>query len=453
MLAAVTEAPPETLKPPAERSPLALPAGLRWRYAWTILRRHFRRNQLLLRTAALTYATLLSSVPSLAILLSLLRAFGVEGRVLPFLIQRLRIGGDQPVEVILGTVERLDPAALGAFGVIGLLGASLLLLAQVDGAFNAIWGVRENRSLAARLLGYGGLLILGPLWIALWTSAVSSLKLALAAWPGDVSILLTTLPRLAGTLLVFVVLTALIRVTPNTRVRFLPAAGGAAIATGLLEISQALFVGWVKTSVAYDIVYGAFAALPVFLAWIYLNWLVVLLGVEASYLLQHLPTWLREAGEPHALTWEEREQLALASAALLAEADKPLAVETLGDGLEVSGRLVQHALDDLEDLDLVRALSSDREGQVVAYEARPALQELSLAKLRRDLRRLREPATPADLPAHLRPPPGWVRLLEPWEKASDAAYGEWTTLELARAMRGRNAGGGKAEAPDRGGGG
>lgn len=435
----MTDSPPAPAASRRAPSPLTLPAGARWRYAWTILRRDFRQNQLLLRTAALTYATLLSSVPSLAIVLSLLRAIGVEGRVLPFVIQRLRIGGDQPVEVIVATVERLDPAALGAFGVIGLLGASLLLLAQVDGAFNAIWGVRENRPLMARLLGYGGLLILGPLWIALWTSAVSSLKLALAAWPGDLSFVTATLPRLAGTLLVFVVLTALIRVTPNTRVRFLPAAGGAALATGLLELSQLLFVTWVRTSVTYDIVYGAFAALPVFLAWIYLNWLVVLLGVEASYLLQHLPTWLREAGEPHALSWEEREQLALAGGALLADSAVPLDAEKLGDALEVSGRLVQRALDDLTDLGLARAMSSDREGQVAAYEAAPALRDLPLSELRRELRRLREPATPADLPAHQPPAPAWVRLLEPLEAVSDAAYGNWTTRDLARAIRGRGA--------------
>lgn len=420
---------------------MVLPAGQRWRYAWTILLRHFGQNQLLLRTAALTYATLLSSVPFLAILLSLLRAFGVEGRVLPYLIQRLRIGGDQPVEVILGTVERLDPAALGAFGVIGLLGAALLLLAQVDGAFNAIWGVRENRPLTARLMGYGGLLVLGPLWIALWTSAVSSLKLAISAWPAEFSTLAPTLTRVAASLLVFLVLAALIRVTPNTRVRLLPAAAGAALATGLLEVSQALFVTWVKTSVAYDIVYGAFAALPVFLAWIYLNWLVVLLGVEASYLVQHLPTWLREAGEPDTLTWEEREQLALASAALLAGAGRAMEVEELGNALEVSGRLVQHAIDDLVDLNFAASVS-DEDGQTSAYEARPGLGELPLSRLRRDLRRLRPPgaAPPLAVPRYSLPPrptPPWATILEPLQAGSDAAYGDWTTARLGKALRAR----------------
>lgn len=410
---------------------------MRLRYAWTILRRHFGENMLLLRTAALTYATLLSSVPFLAILLSLLRAFGVEDRVLPFVVERLRIGGDRPAEVILNTVDRLNPAALGGFGVIGLLFAAILLLAQVDGAFNAIWGVRENRSFTRRLAGYGGLLVLGPLWIALWTSGVSSLKLALSAWPAEFSLLAHWLTRLAGSALVFLVLTALIRFTPNTRVRLLPAAAGAAIATGLLEISQALFVTSIKTSVAYDIVYGAFAALPIFLAWIYLNWLVVLLGVEASYLVQHVPTWLREAEEPHAPTWEEREQLALASAALLAVAESPMAVEVLAEKLEVSGRFVQHPLDDLVDLGYVSSISDPQLGPVAAYQAMPSLKHLSLAALRRELRQLRPPMVFIDYSVPVGPMPDWVNVLKPLLAKSDDAFGEWTTEQLAEALAAR----------------
>ena len=81
----------------------------RWRVAWELLRRHFGENQLLLRASALTYATLLSSVPFLAVLLSILRGLGVEDRVLPILVDRLRIGGDEPATVILSTVERLNP--------------------------------------------------------------------------------------------------------------------------------------------------------------------------------------------------------------------------------------------------------------------------------------------------------------------------------------------------------
>jgi membrane protein len=405
----------------------------RWRYAWAILKRHFAENQLLLRVAALTYATLLSSVPFLAVVVSLLRAFGVEQRVLPVLVERLRIGGDVPTEVILDSVARLSAGALGAAGAVGLLFAALLLLAQVDGAFNAIWGVRENRPLTTRLVGYGGLLIIGPMWIALWTSAVSSFKLAVSAWPGGLSTLGLTLARTGGPLLVLLVLTALYIVTPNTRVRFLPAFAGALIATILLELSQMLFVTSIKTSAAYEIVYGTLAALPIFLAWIYLNWLMVMLGAEAAYLVQNVPTWLQESEEPESLSWDERERMALASSALLAADEKPIPVDRLAKQLSVSPRLVHRPLDDLEDSGWIVPVRDDR-GQATAYIARAELRHKTLAEVRRTLRALGVVSALGGRPPAFRVKPSWMTVLEPLERDSDRPFETVTTLELAELL-------------------
>jgi membrane protein len=418
---------------PAKATPLSERPWGRWRYAWAILQRHFNEHQLLLRVAALTYATLLSSVPFLAVVVSLLRAFGVEDRVLPVLVERLRIGGDMPTEVILESVSRLSAGALGAAGAVGLLFAALLLLAQVDGAFNAIWGVRENRPLTARLVGYGGLLIIGPMWIALWTSAVSSFKLAVSAWPEGLSTVGLTLARTGGPLLVLLVLTALYIITPNTRVRFLPAFAGALIATLLLELSQLLFVTSIKTSAAYEIVYGALAALPIFLAWIYLNWLMVLLGAEAAYLVQNVPTWLQESEEPGTLAWDERERLALASAAMLAAEEKPMPVEQLAGLLMVSPRLVHRPLDDLEDSGWIVPVRDDR-GQATAYIARPELRRATLGEVRRTLRQLGVKSMIGDRQRAFRVEPSWMAVLEPLESEGDRPFDTVSTLELAEML-------------------
>ena len=406
---------------------------LRWHYAWVILKRHFSENQLLLRGAALTYATLLSSVPFLAVVLSLLRALGVEEQFLPFLVDRLQIGGEQPAEIILSTAKSLHPAALGAAGAIGLLFAALLLLAQVDSTFNAIWGVRENRPLMARLVGYGGLLIVGPLWIALWTSAVSSFKLAAAAWPGALSEMGLTVAQIGGPLLIFLVLTALYTVTPNTHVRLRAAVAGAVLATLMLEVSQILFVTWVKTSVAYDIVYGTFAALPIFLAWIYLNWLTVLLGAEAAYLTQNMPTWLSEAEEPQSLAWDERERLVLASAALLAASSDEIPVDRLAHELGVSPRLVHRPLDDLEDSGWIVPVHDSR-GQVSAYRAQSKLQGVTLADVRRSLRALGGKSAIGSRQRALRTTPAWMAVLEPLERDGDRPFEAITPIDLAKLL-------------------
>lgn len=409
------------------------PPGLQWRNAWTLLRRHFREDQLLLRASSLTYASLLSAVPFLAVVFSVLRAFGIEDRVLPWLVARLRIGGEGPTAVLLSLVEGLNPAALGAAGALGLLVAAMLLLAQVDSTFNAVWGVRENRKFTARLVGYGGVLVLGPLWIAVWTTLISWARLTVSSWSPGWSSLGYLLVRIASPALGLIVLFLLYLIAPNTRVRLRAAGLGALVAVALLELNQFIFVGWVKTSVAYNVVYGAFAAFPIFLFWMYSNWVAVLVGAETGYLVQNVPTWLREVEEESGhLAWADRQRLALAAAALLAvrgEAE----VDRLAAALEVSPRLIHRPLDDLQDAGWLDPVT-DVNGQVTGYRARPELSLATLAQLRRSLRALGE-ETPAGIRQRaLLGAPSWVAVLEPLEREAERPFESWSALELAHKL-------------------
>lgn len=414
--------------------PLDRPAyGLQWRNAWTLLRRHFREDQLLLRAAALTYATLLSAVPFLAVVLSVIRAFGIEDRVLPWVVERLRIGGEGPTAVLLGLVQHLNPAALGAAGALGLLVSAILLLAQVDSTFNAVWGVRENRKLTARLVGYGGVLVLGPLWIAVWTTVLSWARIAVSSWAPEWSTLGYLLLRIASPLLGLIVLLLLYLIAPNTRVRFRAALAGALVAATFLEVNQFVFVGWVKTSVAYNAVYGAFAAFPIFLGWMYSNWVAVLVGAEAGYLVQNVPTWLREVGEESGLlAWVDRERLALAAGALIA-ARGPLDADRLAEALEVSPRLIHRPLDDLQDAGWLDPVM-DANGQVSGYRARPELSLATLAQVRRSLRALGEESSTGIRQRALVGAPPWVAILEPLERAAERPFESWSALQLAERL-------------------
>jgi membrane protein len=433
-------APPAPPPVRGERTPPPRPAagprpGLHWRNAWTILQRHFRENQLLLRASALTYATLLSAVPFLAVVLAVIRAFGIEERVLPWVVARLRIGGDQVTAVLLSLVQRLNPAALGAAGALGLVVAAFLLLAQVDSAFNAVWGVRENRKLTARLVGYGGVLVLGPLWVAVWTTVLSWARMSVSTWSHEWSSLGYLLVRIASPALGLVVLTLLYLIAPNTRVRLTAAFLGALGASVFLELNQFVFVSWVKTSVGYSVVYGAFAAVPIFLFWMYSNWVAVLVGLEVAYLVQNVPTWLREAKEPEHLAWEDRERLALAAAALLA-ARGELDAERLGEALEISPRLMHRPLDDLQDAGWIDPVS-DANGQVVGYRGRPVLARATLAELRRSLRALGEDAGTGVRQRALLAAPAWMAVLEPLERDADRPFETWSALDLAERLAAR----------------
>lgn len=404
-----------------------------WGTAWTIFLRHIRENGIFLRTAALTYATLLSAVPFLAVLLAIVRALGIEDRVFPWLLQHLSIGGERPAAFVIGLAETMNATALGLAGGLGLVLTSMLLLAQIDSSFNVIWGVRENRPVATRILSYGGLLVLGPLWIAIWTTLVSTARLAVTTWPGDWSLVGFTLVRIAGPVVGLLVLWALYNVVPNTRVRAPAALAGAALAVALLELFQIVFPLWVKSSVAYSAVYGKFAAFPIFLTWVYFNWLAVLIGAETSYLVQNVPAWLRESEEPGNLAWDERERLALASAALLAVCGE-MEPEDLAEALQVSPRLVHPPLDDLLDAGWLEPVVDPQGAGQTGYRAKPGLAAATLGEVRRSVRALGAESAYGSRERALPAPPAWTSHLEPLERESDRAFDSLTLVELAKRL-------------------
>ena len=405
-----------------------------WGTAWTIFRRHMRENGLFLRTSALTYATLLSAVPFLVVLLSVVRALGIEDKVFPWLIAHLRLGGSDAANELVLIVHHMNPAAFGLVGGLALVATSMMLLAQIDSAFNVIWGARESRPLPTRILSYGGLLVIGPLWIALWTTIVSTARVTVNAWPPEWSLFGFTLVRIAGPLVGLAVLTALYLVTPNTRVRLVAALAGAVLAVALLELFQIVFPIWVKAiTAAYSTVYGKLAALPIFLAWIYFNWFAVLIGAETGYLVQNVPAWLRESEEPGNLAWEERERLALAAAAMLAVCGE-MEPEALAEALEVSPRLVHAPLDDLMDAGWLDPVADSKGAGQTGYKAKPGLAAATLAEVRRSVRALGEESAGGSRERALPVPPRWMTTLEPMERESDRPFESLTLVGLAKEL-------------------
>jgi membrane protein len=219
---------------------------------------------------------------------------------------------------------------------------------------------------------------------------------------------------------------------PNTRVRWKAAVAGAVVAVLFIEIFQIVFLSWVKTSVAYNVVYGKAAAFPIFLAWIYFNWVAVLLGAETGYLVQNVPTLLRESREPGHLAWDERERLALASASLLATHGE-LEPERLSGLLRVSPRILHPPLDDLQDAGWLEPVC-DANGQLCAYRALPRLPRATLAEVVRSLRALGQESSDGSRQRALPVPPAWMAVLEPLERDADRPYESISVAELARKL-------------------
>jgi len=137
--------------------------------------RDFGINQSMLRASALTYYSMLSIVPLLALTFALLKAFGVQNLLEPLIMEKLNVVNGQAVQAILGYINNTQVGSMGAVGLIFLLYAVVSLLTNVEKAFNHVWGVREVRPLVRRFSDYLSVILVGPVLIISAISMTSSL--------------------------------------------------------------------------------------------------------------------------------------------------------------------------------------------------------------------------------------------------------------------------------------
>lgn len=272
----------------APRGPLAaLVAHSRWLYLFVgYLARRFESDQCLRTASALAYTSLLALVPLFTVLIVSLSAFpafqdwreAMESFVFRAFVPTL---GEQ-VRAYL--VEFSDKArGLQALGVAVLLVTVLAMLSTIESTFNVIWGVRRKRPLLVRFLVYWSVLTLGPVLIGTGMVA-TSYAMALPGLAGhalndSLRTQLIAVSPLIATMLAFVLCFKLI---PYRPVPLRHAVIGGVVAGLLFELAKHAFALFVTRFPSQEAIYGAFATVPIFLTWIYLSWVIVLLGAEIT---------------------------------------------------------------------------------------------------------------------------------------------------------------------------
>lgn len=238
----------------------------------------------------LAYATLLSLVPLFAVGLAFLAIFSdlksQSGEILDFIFVNFVPASK---EVIQQYVEQFaDKAAnMSAAGLIVLIATALLMMSTIDTSLNRIWRVRTRRKHRASFLVYGAVLTWGPMLvgagIGLTSYLVSIPLINEAAAPfGGKKALLALLPYILETA-AFVLLYLIV---PNRRIKFSHALAGGILAAILFEMAKKGFAWYVTTFPTYEAIYGALAVIPIFLVWVYVSWLVILLGAEFACCLE-----------------------------------------------------------------------------------------------------------------------------------------------------------------------
>ena len=270
-----------------------------WVQTYQTLRQRFREDRLGLTAGSLTFTTTIALVPLMTVMLALFSAFPVFARFRKGLEQDFLTAWvpDAIAKQVLLSIGKFTGKAsqLGGVGMIALGFTAMALMLTIDHTLNGVWRVPKVRPIAQRILVYWAALTLGPLMIGASLSVTSYVLSASRGWvdalPGGVSFLLGAV--------VFAMQTAgfaaLYKYVPNTYVRWEHAWAGAIFSSTGLELAQKGLALYLTKVPAYATIYGAFAAVPIFLVWIYTSWLIILMGaVVAAYtpsLLSQVKRW------------------------------------------------------------------------------------------------------------------------------------------------------------------
>ena len=295
--------------------------ALRFSY---VIARDFAAGQLNLHAMGLVYTTLLSLVPLLAVSFSVLKMFGVHNQVGPLLhdfLAPLGAKGDELAGNVINFVENVDVGVLGTIGLGMLIYTAVSLLQKIEGAFNHVWRIEGLRRFGPRFGNYMSVILFGPLLVvgALGITASvlnASLVRRLAAIEPFGSLIVGA-GKLVPYLLVWIAFTIVYVFVPNTRVRLGAGATGALVAGVAWQSAGWGFATFIASSARYAAIYSSFAILILFLIWLYLNWLILLLGAQIAFYVQN-PRYLTIKPVRVVLSNRLKERLALGIMYLIA---------------------------------------------------------------------------------------------------------------------------------------
>lgn len=266
-----------------------------------VVLRQLLGGQLNLRAMSLVYTTLLSTVPLLAVSFSVLKGFGVHNQLEPILANVLAPLGPRGLEIssnVIGFVENIKVGVLGSLGLVFLLYTVVSLTQKVESSFNYVWQVDRLRGLAQRFSSYLSVILIGPvlMFAAVGLTATitshSAVQRLMEVEPIGHMLVLTG--KLIPYLLVIVTFTFIYIFIPNTRVKVVPALVGGVVAGVLWQTSGWIFAAFVATSPNYAAIYSGFAILVLLLIWLYLSWLILLLGAQVAFYIQYPQYLTRE---------------------------------------------------------------------------------------------------------------------------------------------------------------
>jgi len=335
----------------------------------------FLADQCILRAAALTYVTALSIVPLLAVVFSISKGFGFYNTdYIKNILLELSAGREVVVEHLISYIHGTDVATLGAVGLILLLVTVFSLISNIEQSLNVIWGASYSRTLRRKFTDYLSVILICPFLVILAFSFSATMEssqlvqnlLSIYVLNSLYWFLFKIFPFIS----VVVALFLFYKLLPNTYIKFKSAFLGAFVASLFWQILQSVFLSYQIGVSKYNAIYGSFAQVPLFLIWLFLCWIIVLLGAEIGSTAENHEN-VQEYNKLGRFNIETKEKLGLATMLLLTRnfqhSESMLDIHELSRELQAPLKLVNQIMRVLIDLGfVVRGYQNDLEGYTLA---------------------------------------------------------------------------------------
>ncbi len=335
-----------------------------------------------LRASALTFYSMLSVVPVAAMGFGIAKGFGFE----EYLHKQLAKNFSEQQEVLNWVIEFanrfLDNTTGGLIAGIGiamLLWSVMKVLGNIENSFNAIWQIRNPRSWSRKFTDYLSMMLIAPILLLLSSSATVFISTRIqqiteeVALLGRISPIIFFLVKSIPYVLIWLLLTVIYMVMPNTKVNFKPAFTAGVIAGTAFVLLQWVYIKFQIGVSQYNAVYGSFAALPFFLVWLQTSWLIVLLGAEISFATQNIEKYEFDPDILNISPYTKKVLTFMITSLIIKsfiKGDKPLTAEEISKKLEIPIRIVRDIIFVLVETNIISEVATKFEKQFAYQPAR-----------------------------------------------------------------------------------
>lgn len=339
----------------------------------------FIKDNVQIRSSSLTYFSLLSIVPVLAMAFGIAKGFDLEKQLEKELIDNFSGQAeviDQSIAFANNLLETTQGGLIAGIGFIVLIYTVIRLFSNIEQSFNTIWNVKKERTLVRKLTDYLAIVLLAPVFLVGASSLTIKITSTIEEFTSGVEILgivdsiFLPLLRLLPYTIIWVLFLLMYLIMPNTKVKIKSALIAAIVAGSAYQLTQWGLINFQVGMSRYNAIYGSFAALPLFLIWLQLSWLIFLFGAELAFSHQNISNFEKDIAENDMSRHAKMEAVfVIVSYVVKKFINKEHApdFESIAQNLKLPVKITHSLLEELVEAQILTR-TEDEEGEITAYQ-------------------------------------------------------------------------------------